>query len=105
MTKETTARIARIAADILNGKNKKPTRAQILSLAASALVQAEKDEGAVKAWGMERNGVLQPGAALDKGYITSCHVLVAGDKPVPVSIRRIGKRAAKAARDKAGRSG
>ena len=87
MTKRTTATIAKLAARILDGG--KYTRKDVLALAGSALAQAERDEGVVKAWGYELDDELT-GRAWPNSYNAFID-LERGERIVPVEIRRIGK--------------
>lgn len=84
MAKETTAKIARLAGRFLSGELKTLTRKQQLSLAASALAQAEAEQESVKAWGLETkaDGRLAPFAESEnKGDLLDYKV-------IPVLIRR-----------------
>lgn len=84
--KETSTRIAKLAARILDGG--KYTRKDVLALAGSALVQAEKDEGAVKAWAIDDGERIYANTQWGKSQAkTFC--LGDNDQAIHVSIRRI----------------
>ena len=89
MTKETSTRIAKLAARILDGG--KYTRKDVLALAGSALAQAEKDEGTVKAWGIWDTS---DNTFCYEVYRTKAEIgrfLLGWVKAFPVEIRRIAK--------------
>lgn len=52
MSKETTAKVARLAARFLNGKINTMTRKQLLSICASCVSQAEAEQESGRAWGI-----------------------------------------------------
>lgn len=86
--KETSKSIARLAARFLSGELKTLTRKQQLSVCASCVSQAEREQESVKAWGIERrNGQLlgftfntNKGARAAKEF---------SEIVIPVEIRRV----------------
>ena len=85
MTKRTTAKIAKLAARILDGG--KYSKQDVLALAGSALAQAERDEGAVKRWMLE----YPDGQLAWMTYGTEKSAKHINLNAVPVEILRIGK--------------